>query len=233
MFKKALGLLGMGSAPAAAAATTPPYQPYPPASSANAIYDLLFCDAPTAYRGSVDRPADWQDLLFGASQDPAKIADLARDTTAESRVRALAYNWLRAHGQPAPKGAVLGVVVEMPFQHGLDVLAAYEDGGVRYINQSGKLVFVEPGALPKVNQLAKHLLALAQPIVARIGPWDKARLPPPKRPDVRITFIVSDGLYFGQGPAEVMQRDALAGPLLLQGAQLTKAVIDSAVAGQN
>ena len=113
------------------------------------------------------------------------------------------------------------------------MLAAYEDGAVRYINQTGKLAFIESAAMPLANQQAKHLVALAQSVAPKIGPWDKARLPPPKVPNVRITFIVSDGLYFGQGPYEAMEREALLSPLLLQGPQLVKIVTQAAVAEQS
>ena len=112
---------------------------------------------------------------------------------------------------------------------GLDVLAAYADGSVRYINQSGKLAIIEPGALLDANTQAKRMIELAQPLVARIGPTDKPRLPPPVKPGVRISFVVSDGLYFGQAPLQVMQRDAVAGPLIQQGTQLLQLVVGKAV----
>ena len=84
--------------------------------------------------------------------------------------------------------------------------------------------------MPEANVQAKRLIELAQPIVAQIGPWDKARLPPPARPNTRLTFIVSDGLYFGEGPFAVMQRDGLAGPLVLQGAHMLTLITDKVVA---
>jgi hypothetical protein len=99
-------------------------------------------------------------------------------------------------------------------------MAAYADGSVRYINQTGKMAIVEPGGSADASAQAKRLVELARPVVARIGPWNKARLSPPRRPNVRLTFVVSDGLYFGEGPFNVMQQDGLAGPLLQQGAHL-------------
>jgi len=41
---------------------------------------------------------------------------------------------------------------------------------------------------------------------------------------VRLTFIVSDGLYFGEGPFEVMAEDPAAGPLIQQGVKLLEAI---------
>jgi hypothetical protein len=193
---------------------------------ANEIYDLLFCDDLSKFQPkSLDNRTGWQKLLFGPAQSVAGVATLASDTTAESRVRALAYNWLRAHGERPPKGILLGVVIELPLDQGLDVLAAYADGSVRYINHSGKLAVIEPGGLPEANRRAKTLIELAQPIVDRIGPWEKARLPPPVKPNVRLTFVVSNGLHFGEGPFQAIQKDPLAGPLLEQGSQLLRFVV--------
>lgn len=221
MFKKLLGIVGIGLAAAGTSPAAQPYEPYAKGTSANKIYDLLFCDNPSAFQPKPDRkPVDWQLLLFGAAQDPAKIAGLADDPGVESRIRALAYNWLRTHGHPTPKKIVLGVVIEVPLERGLDALAAYADGSVRYINQTGKIASIEPDSLSEANLQAQRMIGLAQPIVAHIGPWDKARLRPPVSPRIRLTFIVSDGLYFGEGPFKAMEQDSLASPLIQQGANL-------------
>jgi hypothetical protein len=37
---------------------------------------------------------------------------------------------------------------------------------------------------------------------------------------VRITFLVSDGLYFGEGPANIFFKDPMAGPVLNAATQL-------------
>ncbi len=222
-------LLVAGGVPASAQ----PFEPYAKGSAANAMYDLLFCDDPSAFQPQpTDKPADWQALLFGVAPDPAMVAALAQNNLAESRVRALAFNWLRADGRATPKGVVLGVIIEVPLDGGLDVLAAYADGRVRYINHTGKLAVIEPGGAPDVSLQAKRVIELARPVVERIGPWDKPRLPPPAKPSIRLTFIVSDGLYFGQGPFQVMQQDALAGPLLQQESRLLVLVVDKTVAEQ-
>jgi hypothetical protein len=226
MFKKLLGMIGAGSAPAGPAAPAAPRE----ASAATALYDLLFCDDLAVFRPKpADTLADWQRLLFGPAQDPSKVEALALDPATESRVRALAFNWLRTGGYFTPKGIVLGVIIEVPLDQGLDVLAAYADGSARYLNQTGKVAIIEPDGLPEANRQAKRLVELAQPVVAQIGPWDKPRLPPPVRPNIRLTFIVSDGLYFGQGPFQAMQQESLAGPLIQQGSQLLALIVDQAI----
>jgi hypothetical protein len=148
----------------------------------NTIYDLLFCDHLEGFRGHLAaEPADWRALLFDPAPDPAQIVELANDSAAESRVRALAFNRLRALGREAPKGLVLGVVIEIPLDQGLDVLAAYADGRIRYINQTGKMALIEADGLPEANQGAKRLIELAQPVVA--GPGRGTRRGCPRQSD--------------------------------------------------
>ena len=230
LIKILLGMFGLALATLAAPAAAQPYEPYRSGAAANEIYDLLFCDQAAAFQPKPGvEAADWQLILFGDGQDPAKVEKLANDEEADSSVRALAFNWLRAHGRNTVKGLVLGVVVEVPLREGLDVIAAYADGSVRYINQTGKMGFFEPGAAPEVSRKAKQLVELAKPLVARIGPWEDARLPPPVKPNIRITFIVSDGLYFGQGPLDAMLEDTYSGPLVSQGSELLKEMVKQVV----
>ena len=54
----------------------------------------------------------------------------------------------------------------------------------------------------------------SKPIVAVIGPWDKDRLKAPRKGNIRMSFLVSDGLYFGEGPMGQMQREQMAAPLI-------------------
>lgn len=212
---------------AAPAAAAPPIAPYPAGAAANTVYDQLFSDNAEAFRPVAGKaPAPWQATLFAADPDPAKVNALARDPQTESRVRALAFNWLHAHEKPVPHGEVLGVIVEVPLKDGLDVLAAYADGSVSYINQSSKMSLVEPGAAPDVSRAAQRLVELATPVVAKISPMENGRQPPPKAPSVRITFVVSDGLYFAEGPFEAIQRHPATGPLMGQASNILSKLAD-------
>ena len=47
------------------------------------------------------------------------------------------------------------------------------------------------------NELTNQLFAESEKIVKQIGPWDKPRRPHPAKGNARISFLVSDGLYFG------------------------------------
>jgi hypothetical protein len=195
--------------------------------AANSIYNLLFCDQPELYvpRGKGDL-APWQALLFGNGASVSEIEAIAKDGNLESRIRVLAFNWLRSRGHRVPERLLLGVVVEVALASGLDTLAAYADGQVRYINQSGKIAVFDGGP-PEVAHKAIALVDAAKATVARIGPWEKPRLPPPKRGNVRLTFLVSDGLYFGEGLFSVMQNEPLAAPVLSRAAELLQLSVDT------
>ncbi len=60
--------------------------------------------------------------------------------------------------------------------------------------------------------------------VNRTGPWDKARLAPPTAGNVRMSFLVSDGLCFGQGKFEDLERDVLGGAILNAATKLLVAI---------
>ncbi len=225
MFDKLKKSLGLGST----AAAPPPIHVQGPYAQGevNLLYHMLFCDLPELYRPrgeSASHVPKWQSTLFAASPDPVAIDAITQDTTAESRVRLLAYHWLRTHGRTVPQKKLEGVVVEVPLDQGLDVLAAYSDGRVRYLNQSGRVSIFEDG--PKdVVEKGRELLAASRPIVNQIGPWDKQRLLPPKRGNIRLSFLVSDGLYFGEGEFGVMEREALAAPVIRCAGQLLQLVV--------
>ncbi len=228
MLRKFLVGFGLVGAGPGSVAGFPGYTPYKQ-PEINQIYNLLFCDQPDAFRQKPGTPlAPWQTTLFHEPVDPGQVRALADDSKNEGRIRALAFNWLRAHGHSVPKGILLGVIVEVPQDGGLDVLAAFSEGGVRYINQSGKLAVVE-GGLPATGPVVSQLLQASQSVISRIGPWDKQRLAPPKKGNIRLTFLVSDGVYFGEGPMSTMQREPMAGPVIQHATELLQIVVNSAV----
>lgn len=223
MFRKLLAAVGLGVASVSEAAASPPYAPY--ASEApNFIYNLLFCDDRAAFGAKPgEDPTAWQRTLFADPANISAIETLASDISEEGRIRYLAFSRLRELGKVVPPKTLLGVIVEVPLAGGLDTLAAFSEGGVRYINQSGKLVVIE--GISSFVPMVEVLFAHSEVVVARIGPWVKPRLSPPKQDNVRLTFLVSDGLYFGEGPMAVMQRDAMAGPIIQQATRLLQAVV--------
>lgn len=222
----AIGLGALGASVTTGAVAQPPYAPYQ-SSAANEIYNLLFCDDPAAFKPQPGHsPVSWQTALFSEPIDRSALRALAGEPSQEGRVRYLAYTKLREFGQSVPAKVLLGVIVEVPLAGGLDVLAAFSEGGVRYLNQTGKLVVFE--GVAALHPFVQRLFAASEPVVARIGPWQQPRRAPPQPGAVRLTFLVSDGLYFGEGPMATMQREAMAGPVIQRATELLQTVVPMA-----
>ncbi len=224
MLRKLFTKLGFGAS--TLSASEPPYNPYP-SDAANEIYNLLFCDNLAAFKPKEgERATTWQAVLFAEPTDQAALLALANDVTQEGRIRYLAYARLQSLGENVPTKVLLGVIVEVSLADGLDALAAYSDGGVRYINHSGELVFFE--GFTELEFHVKELLAVSEPVVARIGPWKQPRRSPPQSDNVRLTFLVSDGLYFGEGPMSMMQHEEMAGSVIQSATTLLQVVVSVA-----
>ncbi len=193
----------------------------------NFLYNLIFCDDPSLFRSKDSAPPPGPlAVLLSSSPRAEELERIARDERAESRVRILAFNRLRSMGVKVPAGQLLGVVVEVPLEQGLDTLAVFSDGRIRYINHSGKVAAFEvtPASMERDR---KNLMAASAKAITRIGPWDQPRRPPPVPGHVRLTFLVSDGLYFGEGPFSAIQHDAIGGPVLQSSTQLLLAIVQA------
>jgi hypothetical protein len=85
--------------------------------------------------------------------------------------------------------------------------------------------------VPDIAAKITEMLAAAQQIVNQIGPWGKVRLPPPtaKDAEIRMTFLVSDGIYIGQGAFRTLEREAMSAPLMQSSGQLFKMIVDFAL----
>ncbi len=78
--------------------------------------------------------------------------------------------------------------------------------------------------------MADELLHASQCIVNHYGPWDVPRLPPPTGDLIRMNFLVSDGLYFGQGSYSALMADRFAPPVIHATADLLRVLIDATLA---
>ena len=204
----------------------PYYRPYKN-EAANHLYNLLFCDNPTLFRNDAG-PKSPLSVVLSNSADRETLEKIGNDLDAESRVRVLAFNRLRAMKVSVPSKRLLGAIIEVPQKDGFDVLAAFPDGRLRYINQSEKLSIFEDTP-PKLVEKANELLRASQIIVNRIGPWDQPRLPPPKGEHMRMSFLVSDGLYFGEGRFAALMQDRMAAPVINASTELLLMVVDAAL----
>jgi hypothetical protein len=191
--------------------TTGPFQD----SSANLIYQLLFCDNAELYRPTTTKPFSYPfDVLFADRRSAGELESLTSDPEVDPRVKVLACNELNKAGYKISNKELLGVIVEVGLDDGLDVLASFVNGTARYINHSGKVLIWESTTDANANRLTDALFESGKNVITRIGPWDQPRKAHPRKGNVRLTFLVSDGLYFGEGPIDALFGDPLAGPAL-------------------
>ena len=190
--------------------------------SLNLIYNLLFCDDIELFKANSQDHAIYPwNVLFSSNGNREELVKIMDDDKAESRIQILAANKLRTRGELLDYQALLGMIIEVGMDEGLDVIAAYGDGTARYINYSEKLIVLE-AQTEQSNALIDDLFNCGNEVIQKIGPWDKPRLPFPPAGQVRLTFLVSDGLYFGQGPFDVLAEDPMGGPVIGAAAELMK-----------
>jgi len=185
----------------------------------NKIYELLFCDNINLFKTEKKSLLYPWDILLSDNPNKEKLRAIATDKSLEGRHRMLAYNLLGINGETTNEKELLGVIVEVALPEGLDVLAAFSDGSARYINHSEKILVWETQT-EQSNELIKELFSDSKIVVNQIGPWDKERKPFPTRGMVRMTFLVSNGLYFGEGSFDALQREPMAGDVINSAMQL-------------
>jgi hypothetical protein len=210
------------------------YAPYAD-PKCNLAYNQLFGDKVSAYRRDLKEKARgvWPSLI---TEEPYAdgLRAVAGDKSQESRARLLAHTRLRAASQEVAVASeagpmsreLLGVVVEVRLPDGLDVLAAYQDGSVRYIHHREAVLVFEPAPVEWQPTILR-LFSASQQAVDQIGPWQQPRAAPPTEGMIRMSFLVSDGLYFGQGLLHIMDKDELAGPIIATSTELLKLVTKS------
>jgi len=203
------------------------------------LRDLLFGDMPMERwvgNGSLLQPLPWNafasaraDFARGDRETAVKKWEwIARRPALEARHYLQAWHFLRGAGsEPAPEIAnqLLGIVVEVGMDRGVDYLAAYTDHSVRYYNSSGKSVFWEHGS-ESMNPWIDPLLAAGRRVVLQIGPWRSARPPAPPKNRVRLNFLTPSGLHFGEAPLNEMANDPVGSEVLYRAGQLMQALIE-------
>ena len=202
------------------------YRPYKD-EARDFVYNLLFCDDRALFAPKDGKKAKGA-LATILSEKPTalELRTIAQDALQEGRLRALAFNRLREMRVLVPARILLGTIVEVALTEGLDTLAVYSDGSVRYINHAGGVsIFEGKGARP-VAEKVDAMLEASDKIIENIGPWDKPRRPPPAGNMMRLTFLVSDGLYFGEGPFGTLAKDPMSAPLVKAATELLVAVAD-------
>jgi hypothetical protein len=204
------------------------YAPYKD-SACNQFYNSLFCDDLYAVQKALGAPPEgvWATVL-GETPDVGALRAITQDRSSPSRPRLVAYRRLRDLQEAVVPRELLGTIIEVMLPKGLDVLAAYTDGSVHYIHHGEKISSFDP-APPAWRATIAKLSNASQSAVDHIGPWLQPRVAPPTEAMIRMTFLVSDGLYFGQGLLNVMDKDGLAGPIISAGTELLKSVTHGSV----
>jgi len=192
----------------------------------NSIYDLLFCDNLDSFKATIKTPYAYPwDVLLSASPSVSDLQKIIMNTLLESRIRLFACHLLRKLGQAPHERILLGVIVEIGMEEGLDVLASYRDGSARYINYTGRILIWDTSDLQSAL-ITKKIFDESEKIVAKIGPWKDPRRPAPSKDMVRISFLVSDGLYFGEGGVNVLFNDPMAAPALTAATSMLKYITE-------
>jgi hypothetical protein len=190
------------------------------------IYNLLFCDDIKLYKDNFKSEIVYPwNILFSELDNRDELISIAKNPQYESRQRILAYNKLKLMDIKPDKKELLGIIIEVSLETGIDVLAIYQDNTARYINYSGKIIIWENVNDRRINNIITKLIQKGEQVILKIGSWDKNRLEPPKKGDVRLTFLASDGLYFGQGTFDLLWEDPLGGYILKNSLELMKILI--------
>jgi hypothetical protein len=192
-------------------------------SSTNFIYNLLFCDNLNLYKEQTQQPYTYPfDILFSETSSVTDLQKIIDDKNSDPRIKVLAYDRQLVSGHKPTKKELLAVIVEVGLDEGLDVLASFNNGTARYINHTGKILVWEITDDEAANKITNDLFVNSQNIVNQIGAWNKPRRPNPTKGNVRISFLVSDELYFGEGPMNVLFNDPMASPALTNATELMK-----------
>ena len=170
-----------------------------------------------------------ESIKNGSKEDGIDIlTEITTRKALESRHHLQAWHFLRQLGVQPPQEIhkdVLGVVVEVGMENGADFVAAYSDLSARYYNYSGGgVVWEHPDS--SLDASVGSLLAAGKEIIEHIGPWDGERPPQPQEGEVRINILTPLGLWFGQGPLDLMSNDPMGGKALRLAAQLMQDLIE-------
>jgi hypothetical protein len=202
------------------------------------LRELLFGDLPpdrarTAFGAAGDAGHEIVALAGAAEAHDAAAARAAllalEAGQPETRLRLQAWSLARAAGVPRGEDAkdVLGVVVDMGLDEGLDTLAGFGDGSARYLNHSGAAVIWDVPDMT-VGQLVRALLEAAGAIAVMTGVLDGPRPEPPGPGGAMISVLTLGGIHTGSGTAQALSEDPWAGAVIAAAVELMAELVDRA-----
>jgi len=190
------------------------------------LYNSLFADDPDDFIDMKGHKAiSW--IYEDRTPTIDELESIANDNSIESRIRFLALYTALEFGLAIGKKIYFGTIMEVPVEGGYDVLAYYSDLTARYYNYSGKAIIYE-GGKPFVDNCIEKANSVAIQVCNVLGPWEKERLPRPRGDVFRISFLVSDGLYFGNSSIKEIGNDQAVSTIFRNGVEVMKALVNEA-----
>ena len=189
-------------------------------SSANFIYNLVFCDNPDLYKEKT-QPSNLYpyDILFAETSSITDLQKIIDDQNADPGIKVLAYNRQLATGYKPGKKELLGVIVEVGLDGGLDVLASFENGTARYINHTENVLILETTDDEAANKITNELFAFSE-YCGSDRPLGQTQTTQFYERKCENHLSVSDGLYFGEGPINTLFNDPMVAPALAKATEL-------------
>jgi len=188
------------------------------------LYNSLFADDPDDFMEMRHhRAISW--IYEDRTPTIDELETIANDTSIESRIRFLALYTALEFGLKISKKIYLGTIMEVPVKGGYDVLAYYSDKTARYYNYSGSAIIYE-GGKAIVDNCIEKANSVAMQVCNVLEPWEQERLPRPKGDVFRISFLVSDGLYFGNSSIKEIGNDQAVSTIFRNGVEVMKALVN-------
>jgi hypothetical protein len=197
-------------------------QPYKE-ESINLEYNKLFCDDLALFRPSGKLQGNLR-KIFTKNPFIEDLKAASNDNSLELRIRISVFNELKKRSVLNAK-EVLGAVIEVGAEEGNDVLAVYKDHSATYINARGKM-FKGNNAVENnsISEKIQNILLISQKILGKAEPSTEPRQAPPSAEDFRISFLVADGIYVGQGKLAEIDADPVAKALVFQAGDIMVAL---------
>ena len=161
------------------------------------------------------------------AEDVVKQLLLEKTESEESRLQIFAWSELRNLSVIPDESIakkVLGFVIEVGMNKGVDYLAVYSDNAARYYNFSGAKIIYQCDE-KSINEKIQKLLYYCERTVKHIGLWEGARRSPPMENMCRINFLTPAGLFFGEGPMRALEQDPLSKDIIVQATTVMKSLI--------
>lgn len=187
------------------------------------VRDLVFGDLPLEHWAGIDsHEQPWINFKKakeadddGEDQDAIDVLQQIMDMPGlESRHYLQAAHFLQQlYSVKALNPQLMGVVVEVAIEGGVDLLAVYADHSARYYNYTGSAIILET-ATDEIRNKIDNILLLGDDLVKQIGAWKYTRPGAPIPGFARINFLTTGGLHFGEAAQAVLFKDPTAGKIM-------------------